>query len=85
MRGLLALAIGKRGHESIELFAGGIKCALFLFGEAAMDQWPFVVFDCRAQQRCSREFSKLWCFIDVTDDLAAEQPKVVTVHVARLA
>ena len=85
MRGLLALAIGKRGHESIELFAGGIKCALFLFGEAAMDQWPFVVFDGRAEQLCSREFSEPWGLVDVADDLAAEQPKVVTVHVARLA
>jgi len=85
MQGLLVLSMGMHSQESFEFSAGRIKQALLYVVDAATDHWSGVVGDGLADQLYSRLVSEFWGLIDVTDDLAAEQPKVVAVHVARLA
>ena len=71
-------------QESIELFASRVKRALLLIREAAMDQWPLIVGDGLADQFSSRSLSELGRVIDISDDLATEQPQVVAVQVTGL-
>ena len=79
------MTMGGCGQESIELFAGRIKGALFLLAEAAMDQWPLVIGDDLQDQLNGRAPPEFWGPVDVTDDLTTEQPQVVAVQVAGLA
>ena len=84
-RGLLLMTMGVCSQESIELFAGRIKGALFLLGEAAMDQWPLVMGDDLQDQLNGRAPPEFWGLVDVTNNFATEQPQIVAVQVAGLA
>ena len=84
-RGLFLMTMGVCSQESIELFAGRIKGALFLLGEAAMDQWPLVMGDDLQDQLNGRAPPEFWGLVDVTNNFATEQPQIVAVQVAGLA
>ena len=78
------MTMGVCSQESIELFAGRIKGALFLLGEAAMDQWPLVISDDLQDQLNGRAPPEFWGLVDVTNNFATEQPQIVAVQVAGL-
>lgn len=50
-----------------------------------MDQWSFIVGDGLQDQLSNRSLSEFWRVIDVSNDLAPEQPQVVAVQVTGLA
>ena len=79
------VAVSMCGQESIEFPAGRVKGALLLLREAAMNQWSFIMGDDLADQGSNRTLSELGSLVDVSDDFATEQPKVVAVQVAGLA
>ena len=85
VRGLPLIAMGGRSQKSIEFFAGRVKRALFLLGETAMDQWPLIVGNGLTDQLLNRSLSEFGRIVEVSDDLAPEQPQVVAVQITGFA
>lgn len=68
-------ALGVR-EEAVELAASGIERDLLLL-RAVMNERAALLMDLCAQQSGGREFSERRVFVEITDEFATQQPKVV--------
>ena len=65
-------------EETMELAAGRVEGALLIFGRAAGDERSALVIEGCAHHPVDRLFSKPRALMQVQDELAAEEPQVVT-------
>src|ERR1700730_2204325 len=64
--------------EAPELAAGGVERALVFFGCVVGEKWSALVIEGGKHDVCHRLLPESWVLLELSDDLTAEHPEVVS-------